>query len=111
MLKSLNSRFEYVYNDDNYLTTKLTNCQFKGTFFEQAKTDSVLQALLTICEFTQRSQDCIHFSDDYNKQQPELQPMDTDDSTDHQQSTSSGKGFSIWDSYKKAMKKLGNPLQ
>ena len=114
MLKSLNSRFEYVYDDDNFVIATLLDPRFKATFFEETKTESATQTLLTICEFAthQRSQECT--SDEYNEQQQELQLMDIDDSTEHQNSISSSKerkGFSVWDSCKKAMKKLGKPLQ
>ena len=50
MLKSLKSRFEYVYNDDNFVIATLLDPRFKDTFFKEAKTKSATQALLTICE-------------------------------------------------------------
>ena len=115
MLKSLKSRFEYVYNDDNFVIATLLDPRFKDTFFEEAKTKSATQALLTICESAthQGSQESTRSTDECNEQQSELQPTDIDDSTistDYSNSTSSSeerKAFSIWDSCQNAMKKLG----
>ena len=103
MLKSLKSRFEYVYNDDNFVIATLLDPRFKDTFFEEAKTKSATQALLTICESAthQGSQESTRSTDECTKQQSELQPIDIDDSTistDYDNSTSSSeerKGFSI----------------
>ena len=115
MLKSLKSRFEYVYSDDNIVIATLLNPRFKDPIFEEAKTKSATQALLTICESAthQGSQESTQSTDECNEQQSELQPIDIDDSTistDYDNSTSSSgerKGFSIWDSCQNAMKKLG----
>ena len=53
-------------------------------------------------------------SDEHNEQQPEFQHLDIDDSTQHSStehrnsiSSNKKKGFSVWDSCKNAMKKLG----
>ena len=115
MLKSLKSWFAYVYNDDNFVIATLLDPRFKDTFFEEAKTKSATQVLLTICESAthQGSQESTRSTDECNEQQSELQPIDIDDSTistDHDNSTSNSeerKGFSIWDSCQNAMKKLG----
>ena len=89
----------------------LLDPRFKATLLEEAKTEFATQTLFKICEFAtlQRSQECTQSitSDEHNEQQPELQPMDIDDNTEHQISISSSKerkGFSVWDSYKIAMK-------
>ena len=103
MLKSLKSWFEYVYNDDNFVIATLLDPRFKDTFFEEAKTKSATQALLTICEYAthQGSQESTRSTDECNEQQSELQSIDIDDSTistDYDNSTSSSeesKGFSI----------------
>ena len=101
----------------------LLDPRFKATFFEEAITESATQTLLTICESAthQGSQESTQIvtqsSDEHNEQQPEFQRMYIDDSTqhsstEHQNNISSNKkkGFSVWDSYKNAMKKLGkNP--
>ena len=115
MLKSLKARFEYVYNDDNFVIATLLDPRFKATFFEEAKTKSATQTLLAICESTthQNSQESTQSTDEHNEQQSELQPMDIDDSTECLDITNRSeerKGFSIWDSCQNAMKKLGKNL-
>ena len=50
MLKSLKSRFEHVYSDDNCVIATLLDPRFKSTFYDAAATKSAIQTLVALCE-------------------------------------------------------------
>ena len=50
MLKSLKSRFEHVYSDDNCVIATLLDPRFKSTFYDAAATESAIQTLVALCE-------------------------------------------------------------
>jgi len=105
MLKSLKARFGYIHGDDNYVIATLLDPRFKATFFDEETVESFTQTLLTICEAAAE-----RLQETADKQRMELQPMDVDDSVEGQKDNSDGSkaGFSVWESCKNAMKKLGN---
>ena len=79
----MKSRFEYVYNDDNFVIVTLLDSWFKATFFEEGTTESTTLILLSICESATQ----LASQEPGDEQQPELQPnepLDIDDSGEHQ---------------------------
>ena len=56
MLKSLNSRFEHVYSDDNCVIATLLDPRYKATFYDAAATESAVQTLVALCEGSNEQQ-------------------------------------------------------
>ena len=132
MLTSLDSRFAHVYSNDTYLLATLLDPRFKVKFFDTETTQSAIDQLIQqACE---SDSEVVPMEQGHQQDEP-IQPDDDDQGhisetsgscnsqlgyseSDTIQPTSSSteptlstkkKGFSVYDSYKKAIKKLSNP--
>ena len=92
---------------------------FKSTFYDAAATKSAIQTLVALCEDLNEQQNQMPKSQKAQDSQQALgesvedssiEPISTETSKNVTITTASGKkGFSIWESYKNAMKKLAKP--
>ena len=130
MVSSLDSRFDQVYSNDTYLLATLLDPRFKVKFFDTVTTQSAIDRLIQqACE---SHSDILSMEQGHQQDEP-IQPDDDDqgntsetigpcnsqldysepDSTSgtsmEPTSNTKKKGFSVYDSYKKAIKKLTNP--
>ena len=132
MLSSLDSRFDQINSNDTYLLATLLDPRFKVNFFDTATTQSAIDRLIQACESDSEAPP-IEQGNQQDIEDKPTQPDDDDDQgdkiktsgpctlqlgyseSDYIQSTSVSteltsstkkKGFSVYDSYKKAIKKL-----
>ena len=104
MLKSLKSRFEHVYSDDNCVIATLLDPRFKSTFYDAAATESAIQTLVALCEDLNEQQNQMPTSQKAQDSQQALgesvenssiEPISTETSKSATITTASGKkGFS-----------------
>ena len=78
MLKSLESRFGYIYNDDNFVIATLLDPRFKAAFFDEQTVDSATQNLLTVCKNAVKQSDG-----------EQMQPVVIEDSMESQNNSNS----------------------
>ena len=100
MLKSLKSRFEHVYSDDNCVIATLLDPRFKSTFYVAAATESAIQTLVALCEDLNEQQNQIPTSQKAQDSQQALgesvedssiEPISTETSKSATITTASGK--------------------
>ena len=120
MLKSLKSHFEHVYSDDNCVIATLLDPRFKATFYDAAATEFAIQTLVKLCEGLNEQQNQMPKSQNTRDSQQAVgelvECVDNTEPTSSETSenvtittTSEKKGFNVWESYKKAVKKLAKP--
>ena len=137
MLSSLDSRFHQVYSNDTYLLATLLDPRFKVKFFDTATTQFAIDRLIqqacesdsdilpveqgqqdeavepiqsdgdnqghiSECETAQTSGPC---NSRFGHESDSIQSSTSTEST----SSTKKKGFSVYESYKKAIKKLSKP--
>ena len=108
LLESLNSRFNHVYIEDKYIIATLLDPRFKGSFCDTTTSRLAVERLIAACQKEptsvfkehQVAQSC----------EPQLQTGECDlleqpSITDTSNPSTKKKGFDIYDSYKKAIKK------
>ena len=119
MLKSLKSRFERVYLDNNCVIATQLDPRFKFTFYDATATKSAVQTFVELCEKCedldeqdQMSKDCENTQGVQQDEQAarelvecvdsaEPSSIETPESATTIATSEEKKGFSIWDSYKK----------
>ena len=119
MLKSLKSHFEHVYSDNNCVIFTLLDPRFKATFYDTTATESAVQTLVALCKDCQlpKSRDTQGSQESQQAVGELVECVDSTElsSTDSESSSTETsmintpekkKGFSIWESYQKAVKKL-----
>ena len=127
MLKSLKSWFEHVHSDNNCVIATLLDPRLKATFYDATATKSAVQTLVELCENCEDLDEQDQMSKDYKNTQgvqqdeqasrelvdcvdsAEPSSIETPESATTITTSEEKKGFSIWDSYKKAVKKLTKP--
>ena len=114
LLESLQSRFNHVYKEDNYIITTLLDPRFKASFYDTTTSELAVQRLIIACQ----KEPTLVLQEQHNTQvtQPceaQLQVSNCDlleqpstSTTDSSNPPTKKKGFSIYNSYKKAIKKL-----
>ena len=133
MLSSLDSQFDQIYSNDTYLLATLLDPRFKVNFFDTATIQSAIDQLIQQACESDSEVPPIEQGNQQDIEDKPTQPDDDDDQgdkiktsgpctsqlgyseSDSIQSTSvsteltsstNKKGFSVYDSYKKAIKKL-----
>ena len=127
MLSSLDSRFDQVYSNDTYLLSTLLDPRFKVKFFDTATTQFAIDRLIQqACESEvlpmEQDHEPIQPDDDNQEDMSETSGLCNlqlgYSESDSIQSTSTSteptssmkkQGFSVYDSYKKAIKNFSKP--
>ena len=112
LLESLKSRFSHVYKEDNYIIATLLDPRFKASFFDSATSELAVQRLIAVC----RTEPTLVLNERDNTQpclaQLQVHNCDISEQPTEPSATNPSslplkkKGFNIYDSYKKANKKL-----
>ena len=114
LLESLQSRFNHVYKEDNYIIATLLDPRFKASFYDTTTSELAVQRLIIACQ----KEPTLVLQEQHNTQvtqlcEAQLQVSNCDlleqsstSTTDSSNPPTKKKGFSIYNSYKKAIKKL-----
>ena len=112
LLESLQSRFSHVYKEDNYIIATLLDPRFKASFFDSATSELAVQRLIAVC----RTEPTLVLNEQDNTQpclaQLQVHNCDISEQPTEPSATNPSslplkkKGFNIYVSYKKAIKKV-----
>jgi len=112
LLESLQSRFGHVYKEDNYIIATLLDPRFKTSFYDTTTSELAVQRLTEACliqptlMFNEQDNNRVTQPCEAQLQANDCNLMEQTSTTDPSNSPVKKKGFSIYDSYKKAIKKL-----
>ena len=112
LLESLQSRFGHVYKEDNYIIATLLDPRFKTSFYDTTTSELAVQRLTAACltqptlVLNEQGNSRVTQSSEAQLQANDCDLLEQSTTTDPSNSPVKKKGFSIYDSYKKAIKKL-----
>ena len=114
LLESLNSRFNHVYKEDKYIIATLLDPRFKGSFYDTTTSRLAVERLIAACQREPTSvfkEHQVAQSCESQLQTGECDLLEQPSITGTSNPSTKKKGFNIYNSYKKAIKKLPVQLQ